>query len=131
MTGYFGPIEEQALSNKNFRTVIYTGKHCQLVLMCLQPGEEIGNEVHPNVDQFFRIEEGDARFILDNGAEEHIVHSNGAAIVPAGTFHNIINNSKTALLKLYTVYSPPNHPDGTIHKTKAEADYAEEHEHHS
>ena len=128
MTGYFGPIEELTLSNKNFRQVLYTGKFAQLVVMCLQPGEEIGNEVHKNVDQFFRIEAGEARFVLNN-SEEHILHQNEAAIVPAGTYHNIINNSKSQSLNLYTVYSPPNHPDGTVHKTKAEADAAEEHEH--
>jgi mannose-6-phosphate isomerase-like protein (cupin superfamily) len=129
MTGFFGPIEEQTLKNEYFRQVLYTGKHAQLVVMCLQPGEEIGNEVHPNVDQFFRIEKGEAKFVL-NGSEEHIVHDNDAAIVPAGTYHNVINTSKTKKLKLYTVYSPPNHPDGTIHKTKAEAEAAEAAEHH-
>ncbi len=130
MTGYFGPMEELTLSNKNFRKVLYTGKFAQLVVMCLQPGEDIGNEVHPNVDQFFRIEAGEAKFILNN-TEEHIVHQNEAAIVPAGAYHNVINNSKTKPLNLYTIYSPPNHPDGTVHKTKAEADAAEKHEHHS
>ena len=128
MTGFFGPIEKQTLKNTNFRQVLFTGKYCQLVVMCLQPGEEIGNEVHENVDQFFRIEEGKAKFIL-NGSEEHLVHDNDAAIVPAGTYHNVINASKSRLLKLYTVYSPPNHPDGTIHTNKAEAEAAEEHEH--
>jgi mannose-6-phosphate isomerase-like protein (cupin superfamily) len=127
MTGFFGPIEKQTLKNKNFRQVLYTGKYCQLVVMCLQPGEEIGNEVHENVDQFFRIEEGKAKFIL-NGAEEHLVREDDAVVVPAGTYHNVINTSKTLQLKLYTVYSPPNHPDGTIHKNKSEAEAAEEHE---
>jgi mannose-6-phosphate isomerase-like protein (cupin superfamily) len=98
--------------------------------MCLQPGEEIGNEVHKTVDQFFRIEEGSAKFVF-NGKETHLVHANDAVIVPAGTYHNVINTSKTNPLKLYTVYSPPNHPDGTIHKTKADADEAEKHEHHT
>ena len=129
MTGYFGPIEEQTLKNTFFRQVLYTGKYCQLVVMCLQPGEEIGNEVHANVDQFFRIEKGEAKFVL-NGTEEHVVGKNEAAVVPAGTFHNVINTSKKKPLKLYTVYSPPNHPDGTVHKTKAEAEAAEAHEHH-
>jgi mannose-6-phosphate isomerase-like protein (cupin superfamily) len=129
MTGYFGPIEKQTLKNDYFRQVLFTGKHAQLVVMCLQPGEEIGNEVHEHVDQFFRIEEGEAKFVL-NGSEEHVIQASDAAIVPAGTFHNVINTSKTAKLKLYTVYSPPNHPDGTIHKTKAEAEEAEKHEHH-
>ncbi len=129
MTGYFGSIETQTLQNEFFRRVLFTGKHAQLVVMCLQPGEEIGNEVHDHVDQFFRVEEGEAKFIL-NGNEEHIICDNDAAVVPAGTFHNVINTSKTSRLKLYTVYSPPNHPDGTIHKTKAEAEEAEKHEHH-
>ena len=129
MTGYVGPIEQQTLKNGYFRQVLFTGKHAQLVVMCLQAGEEIGNEVHAEVDQFFRIEEGEAKFVF-NGKEEHLVHDGDAVVVPAGTFHNVINTSKTKALKLYTVYSPPNHPDGTIHKTKAEAEEAEKHEHH-
>jgi len=129
MTGFFGPIEQQTLKNDYFRRVIFTGKYSQLVLMCLQPGEEIGNEVHAAVDQFFRIESGQAKFVL-NGMEEHLAHDNDAVVVPAGTYHNVINTSKTEPLKLYTVYSPPNHPDGTVHKTKAEADAAEAEEHH-
>jgi len=128
MTGYVGPIEQQTLKNKYFRQVLYTGKYAQLVVMCLQPGEEIGNEVHPQVDQFFRIEEGEAKFVF-NGTEEHKVHDGEAVIVPAGTYHNVINNSKTKTLKLYTLYSPPNHPDGTIHKNKEEAEEAEKLEH--
>ena len=128
MTGYFGPIEEQTLKNGNFRQVLFTGKYCQLVVMCLQPGEEIGNEVHPNVDQFFRIEQGEAKFVL-NGKEEHIVRKDEAAIIPAGTFHNVINTSKRNRLKLYTIYAPPNHPAGTVHKNKAEAEAAEKRGH--
>jgi mannose-6-phosphate isomerase-like protein (cupin superfamily) len=129
MTGFVGNIEDLTLKNKYFRQVLYTGKYAQLVVMCLQPGEEIGNEVHAKVDQFFRIEEGKAKFIF-NGKEEHIVKNGEAVIVPAGTFHNVLNALRTKPLKLYTVYSPPNHPDGTIHKTKAEAEEAEKHEHH-
>ena len=129
MTGYTGPIEKQTLDNNYFRQVLFTGKHAQLVVMCLQPGEEIGNEVHANVDQFFRIEEGEAKFVF-NGKETHIVKNGEAAIVPAGTYHNIINTSKTKKLKLYTIYSPPNHPDKTVHKTKADAEKAEAAEHH-
>jgi mannose-6-phosphate isomerase-like protein (cupin superfamily) len=129
MTGFVGNIEKATLKNNYFREVLYTGKHAQLVVMCLLPGEEIGNEVHANVDQFFRIEHGEAKFIF-GGKEEHIVHESDAVIVPAGIFHNVINTSKTEQLKLYTVYSPPNHPEGTIHKTKAEAEEAEKHEHH-
>mgnify|MGYP005812440629 CR=1 FL=1 len=129
MTGFFGNIEKLTLENKYFRQVLFTGKHAQLVLMCLQGGEEIGNEVHENVDQFFRIEHGEGKFVLNNGAEEHVVHDGDAVIVPAGTYHNVINASKTEPLQLYTVYSPPNHPDGTVHKTKADADAAEMLEH--
>jgi mannose-6-phosphate isomerase-like protein (cupin superfamily) len=128
MPVYFGPIEDQTLKNANFRQVLFTGKHCQLVVMCLAPGEEIGNEVHPDVDQFFRIEQGEAKFVL-NGKEEHKVRKNEAAIVPAGTHHNVINASKTARLKLYTIYAPPNHPAGTVHKNKTEAEAAEKHGH--
>ena len=129
MTGYFGPIEKETEDNGYFRKVLYTGKYMQLVVMCLQGGEEIGREIHGDVDQFFRIEEGSATFVL-NDTETHTVGAGDAAIVPAGTWHNVINASKTEPLKLYTVYTPPNHPDGTIHKTKAEADAAEEAEHH-
>ncbi len=129
MIGFVGNIEKMTLENIYFREVLFTGKHVQLVVMCLQPGEEIGNEVHPAVDQFFRIEEGEARFVFE-GKEEHVAHGSDAVIVPAGTFHNVINTSNTKKLKLYTVYSPPNHPEGTIHKTKAEAEEAEKQEHH-
>ena len=126
MTGYVGPIEKFTQKNKYFRRVLFTGKHLQLVVMCLQPEEEIGNEVHSGVDQFFRIEEGNARFIL-NGSEKHKVGAGDAVVVPAGTYHNVINTSSTEQLKLYTVYTPPEHRDGTVHKTKAEAEAAEHH----
>lgn len=129
MTGYVGPIEKETVGNGFFRKVLFTGKHSQLVVMCLQGGEEIGNEVHSHVDQFFRIEEGSAKFVL-NDKEEHVVGDGDAVVVPAGTYHNVINTSSTKPLKLYTVYSPPNHPAGTVHKTKAEADAAEAAEHH-
>jgi len=129
MPGFIGDIEKLTEKNKYFRQVLYTGKFAQLVVMCLQPGEEIGNEVHHTVDQFFRIEEGEAKFVF-NSKEEHVVKSGDAVIVPAGTFHNVINNSSKEPLKLYTVYSPPNHPDGTVHKTKAEAEAAEAAHHH-
>ena len=125
MTGFFGSIEKMTLANEFFRQVLFTGKYAQLVLMCLQPGEEIGNEVHPDVDQFFRIEEGSAKFVFNNGKEEHLVHNADAVVVPAGTYHNVINASSTKPLKLYTIYTPPQHPDGTVHKTKAEAEAAE------
>jgi mannose-6-phosphate isomerase-like protein (cupin superfamily) len=129
MTGFVGDIEKLTEKNKYFRQVLYTGKYAQLVVMSLLPGEEIGNEVHHSVDQFFRIEEGEAKFVF-NGKEEHVVHAGDAVIVPAGTFHNVINNSSKESLKLYTLYSPPNHPDGTVHKTKAEAEAAEAAHHH-
>jgi mannose-6-phosphate isomerase-like protein (cupin superfamily) len=124
MTEYAGPIEELTLKNTYFRQVLFTGKHTQLVVMCLRPGEEIGDEVHPHVDQFFRIEHGEARFVF-NETQERPARDGDAVVVPAGTYHNVINTSKTAPLKLYTLYSPPNHPDGTVHKTKAEAEAAE------
>jgi len=129
MTGYAGHIEKETLANNYFRKVIFTGKNAQLVLMCLKPGEEIGNEVHKHVDQFFRLEQGEAKFVLNNGKEIHKVKDADAVIVPAGTWHNVINTSKTKKLKLYTVYSPPNHPPKTIHKTKADAEKAEAKEH--
>ena len=129
MTGYVGPIEAETLKNEYFRRVLFTGKHAQLVVMCLHPGEEIGNEIHPNVDQFFRIEEGQAKFVFD-GKEVHLVHAGDAVVVPAGTYHNVINISLSKPLRLYTIYTPPNHPDGTVHKTKVEADAAEAAEHH-
>jgi mannose-6-phosphate isomerase-like protein (cupin superfamily) len=129
MTGYVGPIEKATLDNSFFRQVLFTGKYSQLVVMCLQANEEIGNEVHPTVDQFFRIEEGNAKFVF-NDKEEYLVGDGDAVVVPAGTYHNVINTSATKPLKLYTVYTPPNHPNGTVHKTKAEADAAEAAEHH-
>jgi mannose-6-phosphate isomerase-like protein (cupin superfamily) len=124
MLEYVGSIEKQTLENTFFRQVLYTGKHAQLVVMCLKPGEDIGDEVHPNVDQFFRIEQGEAKFVLDE-KRERPARNGDAVVVPAGTYHNVINASKTVPLLLYTIYSPPNHPDGTVHKTKAEAEAAE------
>ena len=125
--GYTANIEEKTLENNNFREVLYTGAHMQLVVMSLKPLEDIGMEVHPNVDQFFRIEKGQAKVIM-NG-EEAILTDDMVAIVPAGTQHNVINISNTEDLKLYTIYAPANHPEGTIHATKADAMAAEEHEH--
>jgi mannose-6-phosphate isomerase-like protein (cupin superfamily) len=124
---YFGHIEKDTEKNVFFRKVIHTGKHMQLVLMTLKPTEEIGEEVHGHVDQFFRVESGSAKFVI-NG-KETIATDGDAVIVNAGEKHNVLNNGSGAL-KLYTIYAPPNHPSGTIHKTKAEADEAEEHEHH-
>ena len=129
MTAFFVPIEKKTHDNNFFREVLFTGKYAQLVVMCLQGGEEIGNEVHPNVDQFFRVEEGEATFVIE-GIDKHQVKNGDAVIVPAGTYHNVINTSKNKKLKLYTIYSPPNHLDKTIHKTKAEAEKAEAAEHH-
>lgn len=123
MTGFVGNIEEKTLANSFFRKVLYTGKYAQLVVMSLSPGEEIGMEVHDNVDQFFRFEKGEGKVIINS--EESLVKDGFAVIVPAGSQHNVINTSTTSPLKLYTIYSPPNHPDGTIHKTKAEAMAAE------
>jgi mannose-6-phosphate isomerase-like protein (cupin superfamily) len=121
---YVGSIEGQTLENTYFRKVLFTGQHTQLVVMCLRPGEEIGDEKHANVDQFFRIEQGEAKFVFDD-KEERRVGDGDAVVVPAGTFHNVINTSASQDLKLYTLYSPPNHKDGTVQKTKAEADIAE------
>jgi mannose-6-phosphate isomerase-like protein (cupin superfamily) len=126
MIGYAVPIEKTTMNNSYFRQVLYTGKHSQLVIMCLQPGEEIGNEMHANVDQFFRIEDGNAKFIISD-KKEHLVGDGDAVVVPGGTSHNVVNMSSVKPLKLYTIYSPPVHPDGTVHKTKAEAEAAEHH----
>ena len=123
MTGYTCNIEDLTLKNSYFRQVLFTGTYAQLVVMCLKPREEIGMEVHSSVDQFFRIEKGEAKFII--AGEEHVLKDGEVAIVPAGSQHNVINVSETDDLKLYTIYSPPNHPDGTIHKTKEEAMKAE------
>lgn len=119
MIGFVGNIEEKTLANAFFREVIFTGKYSQLVVMSLQPNEEIGMEVHPQVDQFFRIEKGKGKVVM-NG-EENPIKDGDAIVVPAGTEHNVINLSATDELKLYTIYSPPNHPDKKIHKTKQEA----------
>lgn len=124
MTGFVGNIEEKTENNSFFREVLWTGKYTQLVVMSLKVGEEIGMEVHPNVDQFFRFEEGQGKVII-NG-EEYMVNDGFAVVVPAGAQHNIINTSTASPLKLYTLYSPPNHPEGTIHQTKQEAMAAEE-----
>jgi mannose-6-phosphate isomerase-like protein (cupin superfamily) len=126
MIGYVGNIEEKTLTNSFFREVVFTGKYTQLVVMSLLPSEEIGMEVHQTVDQFFRIESGEGKVIM-NG-EEQMFKEGDAIVVPAGTNHNLINLSAEKELKLYTLYSPPNHPDGKIHKTKAEA-MADEEDH--
>ncbi len=119
MTRYVGNIEELTAANTFFRQVIFTSQHTQLVLMCLQPNEEIGEEVHAVVDQFLRVEEGEGKVIMDG--QEQAIKAGSVIVVPAGTKHNVVNTSATNPLKLYTLYSPPHHKDGTIHKTKADA----------
>jgi len=130
MTGYVANIEEETLKNSYFRKVLFTGKHLQLVVMSLQGGEEIGNEVHSDVDQFFRVEEGGAKFVFHNGQEEHVIHEDEVVVVPAGTWHNVVNIAPDKPVRLYTIYTPPQHPDGTVHKNKEEAEAAEAAEHH-
>lgn len=123
MKGYAVNIEKESKENKNFRKVLYTAKHSQLVLMSLAPKEEIGKEVH-GLDQFIRIEGGRGKAILSG--VEYAVEDGFAIVVPAGVKHNVINVSKDTELKLYTIYSPPEHKDGLIHKTKKEATRDEE-----
>ena len=118
MKGYITNIEERAIANYYFREVLYTDANVQLVVMSLLPGEDIGEEVHM-LDQFLRIEKGEGKALLDG--VEHEVRDGSAVIVPKGTRHNIINTSTTEALKLYTIYAPPDHKDGLIHKTKADA----------
>lgn len=124
MKGYKANIEELVKKNENFREVVYTAKHSQLVLMSLQPLEEIGVEIH-DVDQFFRFETGEGK-VLING-QEYVVKAGEVVIVPEGAEHNIINTSSDSPLKLYTLYCPPHHKDKTIHKTKEEAQVDTEH----
>jgi mannose-6-phosphate isomerase-like protein (cupin superfamily) len=126
--GWIGDIEQETLENGNFRTVVFTGTHTQLTLMRLGPGEDIGREMHDHLDQFLRIEQGSGRVEL--GATEeavdetHDVEDDWAVTVPAGVWHNVVNTGGGEL-KLYSLYSPPEHPDGTVHRTKAEAEAAE------
>lgn len=122
---YIDNIEKATLENDYFRQVLFTAGHSQLVLMCLKAGEEIGEEIHDSVDQFFRFEKGQGKVVI-NG-EETAISDGFAVVIPAGTRHNVVNTSDSEPLKLYTIYSPPNHPDGTIHKTKEEAVAAENH----
>lgn len=128
MAGYVTNIEAKSLENTYFREVLFTAPHSQLVVMSLLPGEDIGLETHDDVDQFIRVESGQGTALL-NG-ESHDLEDGSAVVIPAGTEHNIINGSASAPLKLYTVYTPPNHADGTIHKTRAEAMAYEETHHH-
>jgi mannose-6-phosphate isomerase-like protein (cupin superfamily) len=128
MLGWIGDIEELTLENTNFRQVLFTGGHTQLTVMRLLPGQEIGWEAHGHLDQFLRIEEGKGELDLGKGEEAvdetHPVEDDWAMIIPAGTWHNV-RNVGDGELKLYSLYSPPEHPDGTVHATKEEADAAE------
>ena len=118
MKGYCDNIERATVENEEFRRVLYTGSNMQLVLMTLRPGEEIGRETHEEHDQFIRVESGTGSVILDG--EKHALEDGVAVVIPAGTEHNVINTSKSEPLRLYTLYSPPEHPDGTVHRTKAD-----------
>ncbi len=120
MKGYNGNIEELTLQNDDFRRVLYTHTHSQLVLMSLQPNEDIGSEVHEDNDQFFRFESGQGRVVIDGN--EYEVADGSAIVVPSGAEHNVINTSGTEALKLYTIYSPAHHKDGIVRATKAEAE---------
>lgn len=120
MTGYLDNIETLTIENENFRQVLFTSEHSQLVIMALKPNESIGLEVHEVVDQFFRVEVGEGKLVIDG--LEHKIKDGDAFIVPAGTQHNVINSSTEKPLKLYTLYSPPHHKDGVLHKTKLEAE---------
>lgn len=126
--GFHTDIEKKTQDNKYFRKVLFTAPHSQLVVMTLQPREDIGMEKHGKIDQFIRVESGKGKAILDG--KEYRLKDGSAVVIPAGTEHNIINTSTTEPLKLYTIYTPPEHPDGTVHKTKAEAEEAEKHHKH-
>ena len=123
--GFSTDLEKETRKNTDFRRVLYTGKYSQLVLMSLKPGEEIGSEVHDDVDQFFRFEEGEGVVIIDK--TRNAVKDGSGVVVPSGAEHNVINTSKTLDLKLYTIYSPPEHRDMVVRKTKKEAIEQEEH----
>jgi len=125
MRGYSINLESETRKNTDFRRVLYTGKHSQLVLMSLKPGEEIGAETHDDVDQFFRFEQGEGKVVIDS--TEHKVKDGYGVVVPSGARHNVINTSKGTDLRLYTIYSPPEHQDKVIRHTKAEALATEEH----
>ncbi len=124
MKGFLDDIERLTESNGDFRRVLYTGKNLQLVLMSLKPGEEIGEEVHEDRDQFFRVEAGEGEVLIDGNRSP--IRSDMALIVPAGARHNVTNTGREPL-KVYTIYGPPEHKSGTVHRTKAEADAHEEH----
>jgi len=116
MAGYVTNIERDTLENADYRRVLFTGRNMQLVLMTLQPGEEIGRETHDEHDQFIRVESGTGKVIL--GHEEHRLEDGVAVVIPAGVEHNVVNTSRSEPLRLYTLYGPPEHPDGTVHRTK-------------
>jgi mannose-6-phosphate isomerase-like protein (cupin superfamily) len=128
MAGYSVNLEQKTLEGNNFREVLYTTPRSQLVIMTVQPGDEIGLEKHEDHDQFIRVEAGRGVAILDG--ERHALEDGFAVVIPAGTEHNVINTSDSEPLRLYTLYTPPEHPDGIVHATKAEADaYEAQHEH--
>lgn len=118
--GYKSALEKLTVQNAKYRKVLYTGKHCQLVLMTLKPGEEIGLETHYDGDQFFRFEKGEGRVLINT--KKYTVKDGDAVVVPAGASHNIINTSRTRPLKLYTIYAPPHHKDGLVRATKKDTD---------
>jgi mannose-6-phosphate isomerase-like protein (cupin superfamily) len=120
MAGYSINIEQKTLDNDNFREVLYTAPNSQLVVMTLKPGEEIGLERHEGHDQFIRVEAGEGVALLEG--ERHALADGVAVVIPAGTQHNVINTSRSEPMRLYTIYSPAEHPDGTVHRTKAEAE---------
>lgn len=128
MIGWVADVERATLDNDTFRTVLYTGEHTQLTVMRLGPGEDIGREMHPHLDQFLRLEQGSARVELGRGEDDveetHEVEDDWAIIVPAGVWHNVVNTG-SGDVKLYSLYSPPEHPDGTVHRTKEDAEKAE------
>jgi mannose-6-phosphate isomerase-like protein (cupin superfamily) len=124
MKAYIADIEHQTEANRDFRRVLYTGSRMQLVLMAVEPGEELGEEVHEDTDQFFRVEEGTGEIVLEGHATP--IEEDMAIIVPAGARHNVRNTGRKPL-KFYTLYSPPEHPDGTVHRTKADAKKAGHH----
>lgn len=128
MLGWSANIEASTVGNETFRTVVYTSRSLQLTVMSLQPGEDIGAEVHHSLDQFIRVERGTAEVVMGRSGDDlsttHDLTDDWAVIIPAGTWHNVINRGETSL-KLYSIYAPPEHPDGTVHQTKSDADAAE------
>jgi mannose-6-phosphate isomerase-like protein (cupin superfamily) len=127
MSGYAVDIETKTLENENFREVLYTAGHSQLVVMTLKPGEEIGAERHEGRDQFIRVEAGEGEALIDG--QRHALRDGMAVVIPAGAEHNVVNTSKRQPLRLYTIYSPPEHPDRTVHRDKREADEYERKHH--